>query len=89
MLNCGTTKGGALEGWGPQRVGPSKGGALKGWGPQRVGPSKGGAQKGGAQRGGAPKGGGPKNSRFFFPVPPQFFFFCLSLGVFSKNYGGV
>ena len=61
------------EGWGPERVGPRKGGAPKGWGPERVGPRK---------------GGGPKISRFFFPFPPPFRCFCVSLEVFSWNFGG-
>ena len=34
-------------------------------------------------------GGGPKISRFFFPFPPPFRCFCVSLGVFSWNFGGV
>ena len=50
----------------------------KRWGPQRVEP-----------KGGAQKGGGPKISRFFFPFPPQFRCFFLSLGVLSWNFGGV
>ena len=59
-----------------------KGGARKG------GARKGGAPKGGARKGGAPKGGGPKIPRFFFPLPPPFRSFCVSLGVFSWNFGG-
>ena len=51
--------------------------ALKGGGPK---PRKGG---------GAPKGGRPKISRFFFPFPPSFRSFCVSLGAFSWNFGGV
>ena len=39
-------------------------------------------------QGGAPKGRGPKISRFFFHFPP-FRSFCVSLGVFSLNCGGV
>ena len=35
------------------------------------------------------KGGRPKISRFFFPFPPPFRCFCVSLGVFSWNFGGV
>ena len=65
-----------------------------------MGPRKGGAQKGGASKGGAPKCGGSerwgprrvggaKISRFFFPFPPPFRCFCVSLGVFSWNFGGV
>ena len=34
-------------------------------------------------------GGGGKNSRFFFPFPPPFRSFCVSLGVFSWNFGGL
>ena len=45
--------------------------------------------EGWAQKGGAPKGGGAKISRFFFPFPPPFRCFCVSLGVFSWNFGGV
>ena len=40
-----------------------------------------------------PKGGarrvGAQNFAFFFPLPPQFSFFFLSLGVFALNFGGV
>ena len=75
MLNFGTTKGRALEGWGPRRVGPSKGGA-----PRRVGPSKGGPPEGG--------GGGPKFQSFCSLLPPQNSFFFLSLGVLSWNFVG-
>ena len=57
------------------------GGAPMGGGPK---PRKSGAQKGGAQ-----KGGGPNILRFFFPFPPPFRCFCVSLGVFSWNFGGV
>ena len=40
-------------------------------------------------KGGAPKRGGPKISRFF-PSPTTIFsLFCVSLGVFSWNFGGV
>ena len=53
------------------------------------GAPKGGVLKGGAPKGGAPKGAGPKLSRFFSPLPPHFRSFCLSLGVFSWNFGGV
>ena len=77
-------------------MGPSKGGGPKGGGPKprksgapKGGAPKGGAPKGGAPKGGAPKGGGPKISRFFFPPPPQFSFYFLSLGVLSWNFGGV
>ena len=69
---------------GPRRVGPRRVGP-EGWGPERVGPRKGGAPKGVGPR----KGGGPKISRFFFPFPPPFRCFCVSLGVFSWNFGGV
>ena len=31
----------------------------------------------------------PKISLFFFPFPPPFRSFCVSLGVFSLNFGGV
>ena len=34
-----------------------------------------------------PSAGQPK--RFFFPFPPPFSSFCVSLGVFSFNFGGV
>ena len=36
---------------------------------------------------GPPSAGPPKFSLFFFPLPPQFSFFLLSLGVFSWNCG--
>ena len=83
-------KGGAPKGVGPPRVwGPQGCGAPKGVGPPRVGGPEGWAPKGGAPKGGAPKGGAPKSSLFFFPFPPPFRSFCLSLGVFSLNFGGV
>ena len=66
MLSFGTTKRGALEGWGAQKVeAPNLG--PEGWGPEGWGPE-----------GGSSKGGGPKISRFFFP-PPATVFFLLSL----------
>ena len=50
---------------------------------RRVGPPKGGAPKGGAPKGWGPERWGPKISRFFFPLPPQFFvLFSLSFGLF-------
>ena len=36
-----------------------------------------------------PSAGPPKFSLFFFPFPPPFRSFCVSLGVFSWNFGGV
>ena len=83
----GAPKGGARKGGAPKGGAP-KGGAQKG-GAQKGGAQKGGAQKGGAQKGGAQKGGGPKISRFFFPFPPPFRCFCVSLEVFSWKGGGV
>ena len=55
-------------------------GTNRGWGPKgwRPKPGKSGPQKGGR----------PKTSRFFSLLPPQLFFFFLSLGV-SWNFGGV
>ena len=53
------------------------------------GAPKGGAPKGGAPKGGAPKGGEAQNFALFFPFPPPFRSFCVSLGVFSWNFGGV
>ena len=38
---------------------------------------------------GPPSAGPPKISLFFFPFPPPFRSFCVSLGVFSLNFGGV
>ena len=39
---------------------------------------------------GGPKGGRPKISRFFFfPLPLHVRSFCVSLGVFSLNFGGI
>ena len=46
-------------------MGGSGSGGPKGWGPEGVG---------------ARRGGGPKISRFFFSLPPEISFFCLSLG---------
>ncbi len=74
-----------LERWGPEGWGPEGRGAKKGWAPKGGAPrrsaKKGWAPKGGDQKDGAQKGGGPKISRFFFfPLPPQFSFFLLSLG---------
>ena len=77
----GTPKGGP-EGWGPEGWGP-EGWRPKGWGPElnleKVGPE-----------GWGPEGWAPAQiSRFFFPFPPPFRSFCVSLGVFSWNFGGV
>ena len=36
-----------------------------------------------------PSPGPPKVSLFFFPFPPPFRSFCVSLGVFSWNFGGI
>ena len=38
---------------------------------------------------GPPSAGQPKISPFFFPFPPPLRSFCVSLGVFSWNFGGV
>ena len=38
---------------------------------------------------GPPSAGPPKIWLFFFPFPPSFRSFCVSLGVFSWNFGGV
>ena len=69
-----------------RRVGGPKGG------PRRVAP-KGGAPnywalKGGGSKGGGPEGSGAQNFALF-SLPPHFYFFLLSLGVFSWNFGGV
>ena len=70
----------------PRRCGPEgrggrtqKNGAPKGWSPEprKMGPR------------GAPQGGRPKILLFFLPLPPPFRSFCVSLGVFSLNFGGV
>ena len=75
------------EGWGPEGWGP------EGWGaePRKSGPRKGGAPKGGGapKSGGPRRVGGPKFRAFLFPFPPPFRSFCVSLGVFSWNFGGV
>ena len=75
----------------PRKSGAPKGGAPKGGAPMGLGPKPGkvGPRKGGAPKGWGPEGGGPKISRFFFPFPPPFRCFCVSLGVFSWNFGGV
>ena len=72
---------------GPWRVGPRR------WmpnprkkDPEEWGPK--GEAEGWALRVG-PKGGGPKISRFFSVSRSHFRSFCLSLGVFSWNFGGV
>ena len=77
------------EVWGPRRVGPQtkKKWSPEGWSPEGWSPE--GWSPEGWSPEGAPKGGRPKISRFFFPRPPQFSFFFLSLGVFSWNFGGV
>ena len=85
-------QGWGLEGWGPKGGAP-KGGAPK-VGPRRVGPEewgpkprKIGPRRVGPKRvGGAPKGGEPKISRFFFPFPPPFWSFCVSLGVLLVEF---
>ena len=62
---------------GPRRVGP-----------RRVGPRRVGQRRVWPRRVGPRRVGGPK-FRFFFPFPPPFRSFCVSLGVFSGNFGGV
>ena len=64
--------------------------------PDKVGARRMGAQSGGRKgvrrvgaEGWGPKGGEPKVSRFFFLFPPPFRSFCVSLVVFSWNFGGV
>ena len=76
---------------GPRRVGPRRVGGpnLEKVGPRRVGPRRVGPRRVGSRKVGPPKGGGPKISRFFFPFPPPFRSHCVSLGVFSWNFGGV
>ena len=88
-------KSGGPEGWGPRRVGPPKGGAPKGGAPKGGAPkgkgpnpekvrarSCGGPKLWGPERW-EPERWGPKISRFFFPLPPQFFIlFSLSFGLF-------
>ena len=46
-------------------------------------------KKWGQPKGGATKGGGPKFCAFFALSRSIFALFCLSLGVFSLNFGGV
>ena len=82
-------EGGAPKGWGPRprkseapKVGPRR------VGPRRVGPRSVGPRRWGTRRVG-PRRVGPKISRFFFPFPPPFRSHCVSLGVFSWNFGGV
>ena len=62
-------------------------GGTEGWGPnpEKVGPESQDLEL----EGGAPKGGGPKISRFFSLSHTHFRSFCLFLGVFSLNFGGV
>ena len=73
-------------GWGPERWGPERW-SPEGWSPpnpKKLGP------EGWGPEGWRPKGGGPKISRFFFPLPPQFFIlFSLSCWSFPLNFGGV
>ena len=64
-----------------------------GWGHEVWGP-KGGAPKGGApileKWKGSPRVGPPaQNFALFFPLPPPCRSFCVYLGVFSWNFGGV
>ena len=67
----------------PEKSGPEGGGATKGGAP-KVGPCR-----VGPRRVGLPSLGGPK-FRAFFPLPPQFSFFLLSLGGPSRGIlGGV
>ena len=63
--------------WGPEGWGPDTWGP-EGWGPEGWGTKPSGGPKGGAQ-----------NFALFFPLPPPFRSFCVSLGVFSWNFGGV
>ena len=72
-------KGGAPKGGGP------------GWGPKPR--KKCGGRERERRRVGArtvgPRRGGGQHFALFFPLPPPFSLFFLSLGVFSWNFGGV
>ena len=73
--------------WGPKGrlAKPRKSGGPEGWAPEGWGakPRKSEGPEGWGPKGWGPGGWGPKNSRFFFPLPPQFFFFfSLSFGFF-------
>ena len=77
---------GGCEGWWPEGGWPN---------PEKRGGPKGGGPKGGGTKGGGPKGGGtkgvvgPKFRVFFSFSRPHNRSFCLSMGVFSWNFGGV
>ena len=58
-------------------------------GPPSAGPPSAGPPSAGPPSAGPPSAGPPKISLFFFPFPPPFRSFCVSLGVFSLNFGGV
>ena len=77
-------KGWGPEGWGPEGWGP-EGWGPEGWGPAGWGP-EGWGPAGWGPAGWGPKGWGPKISRFFSPLPPQFFCFFPSLLVFFVEF---
>ena len=64
--------------FGQKNLTDRNGGSPKLWGPR--------SQKNGARRVGAPKGGSLPKFCAFFPLPPPFRSFCVSLGVFSWNF---
>ena len=65
-------------------------GVVVGFGPYGSLPSAGcGPPCAGPPCAGPPYAGPPKISLFLFPLPPHVRSFCLSLGVFSLNFGGV
>ena len=80
-----TQKKWGAEGWGPEGWGP------EGWEKwaRRVGARRVGAQtqKKWGSEGWGPEGWRAQNFALFFPLPPRSF--CVSLGVFSLNFGGV
>ena len=53
-----------------------------------AGPPSAGPSSAGPSSAGPPSAGPPKISLFFFPFPPPFRSFGISLGVFSLNFGG-
>ena len=70
----------------PRRVGPRRVGGPK---PRKSEAPKGGAPEGWGPEGWDPEGWGAQNFALFFPFPPTFRSHCVSLGVFSWNFGGV
>ena len=84
--HCGGPKCVWHQGLGARNQEKPKGGGPEGCGAQNL---KGGARGVESPKVGGARGVGSPTFRAFFPLPPLFSLFFLSLGVFSWNFGGV